>query len=522
MYPAAAIDVGSNAVRMLVATQDGRGELVPLESHREPIRLGGEVFSVGEISGETTQRLALAFARFRQICDRLAVKQIRAVATSAMREARNSAQVLREIERHSGIRIEIIPGEEEARLGALAVMQSIKPGKKPLMLIDIGGGSMEISIIRGGAIVFAESLKMGTVRLLQLLESRKRGAAIFARLAAEYVEGARRQLKGKLGKLRISLCAGCGGNIDSLGELRVRVLKKKSADHITKRELADLGFQIASLTLEERHTKLGLRPDRADVIVPAIILLQNVLAHSKIDRLLIPGVGLKEGVALDLLRRRTNRSQRDRFTQARIYALEVGERFNYDASHGAHVAKLALQLFDQLTPIHSLGAEERSLLEISGLLHDIGEFISHNDHHKHSSYLLSSVPLVGLSPRDRQLISLVARYHRKSTPKSDHEGFSQLGTTERYIVCALAALLRIAEALDAQHRQLVKRVTIKVKRGKNPVVLLRIPSKSDLSLEEWAVSHRSDLFQQVFETKLELIMKKQTRSVGTLKRRSRK
>ena len=496
MCPAAAIDLGSNAVRMVVATSDSSGQLIPIENHREAIRLGAEVFSVGEISSESVSRLGLAFERFRGVLDRLRVRDVRAVATSAMREARNRDEVIAAIRARSNINVEIIPGEEEARLVYRAVAHHVPLRGKVALLIDIGGGSLEISVVANDVIVISESLTMGTVRLLQLLEERKRGAKIFARLVHEYVDGMRRQLKREIGTRTIGLCIGTGGNIDTVGELRERLLGKKGKASISRKELDALYQEIESLTPEERVTQLGLRPDRADVILPGVILLQHVIKYASVNEILIPHVGLKDGVLVELFEKRAGRGAADARKQVLTYAVEIGRRFLFEEAHGRKVAELAVQLFDDCKEIHRLDKDHRLLLELAALLHDVGQFINQNDHHKHSWYLLKSTPFVGLTEAQRHLVAVVARYHRKTLPKGDHEGFRDLSSDDKLLVRKLAAFVRIADALDCQQAGCVHRVAARKERDR---VVLSVKASGDIPLERWSVARKSDLFEDIFK-----------------------
>lgn len=256
----AAIDIGSNAIRMAVTTVNDKGQLIEIESHREPVRLGGEVFSDGVISEATIARMEGAFYRFRAVLERHPGGRLRAVATSAMREAKNSSDVVRRIERATGIPIDIISGEEEARLVQVAVAERVKLAGKLALLIDIGGGSVEISVVSDGDIIIADSLKMGAVRLLKLLEAGKQREKVFARLVESYAEGIQRQLKQELNKKRPDFAIGTGGNVEALRELRVSFLGKKDDSEISLKEIEQILDEVRQLDTEERVKKLDSVP----------------------------------------------------------------------------------------------------------------------------------------------------------------------------------------------------------------------------------------------------------------------
>jgi exopolyphosphatase/guanosine-5'-triphosphate,3'-diphosphate pyrophosphatase len=497
----AAIDIGSNAIRMAVCAVNTRGQLEELESHREPVRLGGEVFSQGLISDQTASRMEDAFFRFRTVLERHPGCRVRAVATSAMREARNGNDVARRIERATGIPIEIISGEEEAKLVQVAVADRVKLSGKLALLIDIGGGSVEISVVSDGDIIISDSLKMGAVRLLNLLESGKHREKTFARLVESYAEGIQRQLKQELNRKRPDIAIGTGGNVEALRDLRVSFLGKKDDDEITLKEIEQILDEVRQLDTEERVKRLGLRPDRADVILPALVLLRLILKHAGADKLQIPKVGLKEGVMLDMIPDVKIHSPENVRKQVVAFATEIGRKYQFDEPHGKTVAKFAVQLFEDTRKLHRLDDQWALPLEVSGLLHDIGQFVQFSDHHKHSYYLLRNTPFVGVTAVQKEVLALVARYHRKSGPKRDHEGYAELDSAHRDIVRKLSALLRIADGLDQSHRGKIRKFETALK---DQTVTLTLSNGDGHPLESWAVQRKSDLFQESFGVRLVL------------------
>lgn len=491
----AAIDIGSNAIRLGIGYLDR--ELSPrfIEEVREPIRLGDEVFTSGVISESALKRAEGAFARFKAIFDRHSVTRYRAVATSALREARNRSDFIERVKRAAGIDIEVISGEEEARLVYLAVRQSCNLKKKLALLVDIGGGSVEVSVVKNSEVVFSESLKMGAVRLVELLRDRENADKICARLVRGYVDGLRRRLKRELRGRRIDLCIGTGGNIEELGDLKVRLCDARGNRSIDAKELDRVIEKLTCLSFDERIKKMGLRPDRADVVVPAAIMVREILRHAGVKRLTIPRVGLKNGVLTDLLARTKSTSPGLGRRQARVYALEVGRRFGFDEAHAEAVTKWGLKLFEELRSLHRCSDELLLPFEIGALLHDIGHIVNVNGHHKHSYYLIASSPLLGLSERERRIAACIARYHRKSFPKLEHVEFATLTPADRAVVTKLAALLRIADGCDASHGQVVRSLRMMVTDRE---LELRIRGEGDLVLERWSVTQKADLFEKTF------------------------
>lgn len=497
----AAIDVGSNAIRLLIGKVDGEKNVQVLENIREPVRLGGDVFTKGTISEATIEKAAEAFARFKNLIEAHDVKWTRAVATSATREAINRELFIDRIEQASGIGIEVINGEEEARLIHLAVGSKIGLRNKRAMLVDIGGGSAEITLVADGQILSTESYRMGSVRLLQVLERNKRGEKQFSQLVREYVDATQKRMKKELGNEKIDLCIGTGGNIESLGDLRVQLFGKERNDVIQVDELDALVKKLQSLTYEERVQQLLLRPDRADVIVPASIVIQKVVKQSGVGELLIPAVGLKDGLLIDMVQELYGEKKTSSRDQVITSALQLGRKYAFDEQHGLAVARYATRFFDEMRTLHNLPIEYRLLLEVAALLHDIGHYINMIGHHKHTLYLLMASPIIGLSKEQTAIVANVARYHRKSFPKPQHETYSLLSSKERVVVSKLAAILRLADAMDNEHASKVETFFVEYKK---PKFVLKLMGEGDLLLEKWALMKKAEMFEDVYSVKLSI------------------
>jgi exopolyphosphatase/guanosine-5'-triphosphate,3'-diphosphate pyrophosphatase len=366
-------------------------------------------------------------------------------------------------------------------------------------LIDIGGVSVEIALVNRRGIVAAESFKMGAVRLLQILEEKKQGEEVFNRMVQEYVEPALKRFKRAIGRKKIDCCIGVGGNIETLRYLKKKFLGANGDTPITRREIELILKKLESLTVEERMRRLLLRPDRADVIVPALIVLQQVLKEARVSRVIIPGVGLKEGILADLIPEAYEHRVDLHRDQVLASALHLGRKYAFDEGHAKTVARLAARLFDSTRRLHRLGEENRLLLEVAAILHDIGQYVSLSGHHKHTFHLVQSSPLIGLNPLQKMVVANVARYHRKSLPSLKHEPFLALRPAQRREVARLAALLRLADALDVEHAGKVKGFVLQ-KRKRN--LALEIRGKGDLLLEKWALARKSDLFEKTFKMKL--------------------
>lgn len=492
----AAIDIGSNAMRLAIGSFDRKGHLTIHATRRAPVRLGGDVFRAGSLAAATMEQGVAAFLEFEALLRMYNVTVCRAVATSALRDASNAAIFIDRVRRATGISIEVITGDEEARLiyGAVSSLVPLQTGTS--LLLDIGGGSVELTLIHRGALIFSDSVNLGTVRLLEMVRGKKNDQALLAKLLRQYAE----KIKARIARTKkvraITRLIGTGGNIDTLGDLRKSVLKKKGTRSLHRIELLRLMKTLQGMSIKERVEKLKLRPDRADVIIPAMALVAGVMSESKVNTILIPRTGLRDGVLFDLFEQFTSEedstSLQRNLGQVRSYAIEIGRRYGFDERHAVHAVKLALQIFDQTRPLHRLGGEERALLEVATVLHDIGHFINSSEHNKHSEYVIRSSHFVGLSEGERELVALIARYHRGPMPSNREDDFARLSKAHKHVVKVLSSIIRMIEELDREHLRRVSKIVIR-KRGKS--LQIKLPTRSRLLVERMGAESRKEALE---------------------------
>ena len=287
--------------------------------------------------------------------------------------------------------------------------------------------------------------------------------------------------------------------MESLGDLRVQLCDARDDRSITLVELDTILKELQSRSYEERIKDFGLRHDRADVIIPAIIVLQTVAKEARVEEIEIPRVGVREGLLIDMARDLGRRSPPPDRTQLITSARLLGRKYDYEAEHAQTVARFAVALFDATKRLHKLGPDERVLLEVAALLHDIGYYIGTMDHHKNSWYLINASPLVGVGESEKEIIALVTRYHTRSTPKPSHKEFMDLSPKRRRTVVMLAAILRLAEGLDREHANKVRSFKLTVHRKR---VTLVLRGEGNMLLERWALSYGSKLFEKTFKKKV--------------------
>lgn len=480
----AAIDVGTNAVRLELARVFPDGSLETLHTERDPVRPGEGLFTTGILQKVVVDRLVATLRRYAALCKRYGAR-VRAVATSALREAKNRDDVVKRVRREAGLALDVVSGREEARLICMGVLHG-KPPTQRALCIDIGGGSTEIIVALGETPKDLWSVDIGAVRLSELFDvkesvSKKRLAMLrdFARDAMS--EAMASGLSG-LPKAAV----GSSGTIQAI----VAYARSEGMGHATTEEISRAVNELAAMTSEQRRKRFD--PRRADIVVAGAVILEAVLKHLKVQTITAVDRGLREGILFELVRRRGVDGHDHSLTEA---VVSIGRRFGFSEAHSRQVSSLALSLFDGLATMHQLPASARPALEAAALLHDIGHAVNYQRHHKHTHYLIQNVDLPGFSERERSIVAAIARFHRRSSPEATHEAMAGLTLTEIRVVRKCATLLRVADSLDRSHHQPVKWVKASV-RGRTAVLIIK--AKTTVDLELWDVAHEEQLFREVF------------------------
>lgn len=506
----AAIDVGTNSLHLVVArtTEGGRFEVVTRE--KEMVRLGSGGADMSQLADDAIERAVAALGRFRRIADSHDAP-LRAVATSAVREADNRDVLLRRAREEAGVDIEVVSGAEEARLIHLGVLQALEVYDRRMLLFDIGGGSTELLIGERDEVLASTSVKLGAVRLT---------ARFFAgeKLHPSAVSSCRRHVRSTLASFSkvarssdLEVAVGCSGTIEQVLRLARGLAGEEPLRTLNGARLtsAQIGTVVEALIEARRSGTTGdlpqLDPKREDIILAGALVLEGVVQACGIDELLISDFALREGVFLDTIQRRAGADGQHLRDVARRSVLDLVDRCDDDPAHSLHIAHLALELFDATAHRHGLGAEPRALLEAGALLANVGITISHTKHHKHSYYLIRNTDqLVGFTDREIEVVALIARYHRKSAPKSSHAEWAALGDEDQEVVRVAAAALRVAIGLDRSRSRRV--AGLKVTDEGDRVVIEVVPSspEADVSLETWAAGERTALLAEVLGVPVEV------------------
>jgi len=488
----AAIDIGTNSIHMIVVTVRPDLSFEVIDREKDMVRLGA-----GGLDGRSITPTAMAaalqtLAKFKRIAESHKVDEIVAGATSATREADNGGDFIAEVERLTGIRIRVITGTEEARLIHIAAGYGVDIGASTGVVIDIGGGSVEVTHGTATQMTLGKSFKVGVIRLTERFVKSDPLSDRDERRLVKHLTHEMASYLDQVAARGFDRVIGTSGTILSLGALasadddtKVEELRNR---RVSAKELHRLRRKLTSMTLEERLAFPGLDPRRADLSVAGSVLLDTIIRRLGTEEFVLCDLALREGLVLDYIHRNSARIRKvERYPDVRRRSvIELGERCGYWPEHAQQVAKLALAIFDQTRSVHGLGDRERDWLEYGALLHDVGVHISYERHHRHSYYLIKNGDLRGFDPQEIEMIALVARYHRQGTPKRSHNGFGDLGGSRRRAVKALSAMVRLAEGLDRSHSQALAGIDLYPRADD---YLARLRTSGDAELEVWA-AHR--------------------------------
>lgn len=503
--PVAVIDIGSHSIRMEIAQFDLKGNKELLNQLDDSIYLGADVFTKGKITSKNIRHACKILSDCAKLMKEYDITKYQAIATSAVREADNQDIFINRIKIESNIDVKILEPAEEIKLNYLAVKDAISKRfglqKHNAIICNIGTGSTQLAFIENGNFKATQTLNFGTLRLIEEIFSNVSSRKLHETIdpfIENVVDGVIRMAP----KNRSDLFVVVGATPRALVNIDRKQAPKIIAT-VSRKQFEKLSAEISGLKPSELIEKYHLSDSIALGLEPCCNLLEHFFDITNADRLVIPLINTREVIMRDILREESGKP--DAFAKEIISATQfIGEKHNYDAIHSASVSKYAVELFDKLKNIHKLGYKARTILELAGYLHDVGQFISTRKHHKHSMYIVENSLIPGLSEQNRKILALLCRYHRKSPPKTSHMDYVNLRTDERVLVCKLAAILRVADALDRSHQN-----RIKIKRlsfEDDQTMTIHITSKAnDITLEQWAVKKKCDMFTDTFGLKVKVV-----------------
>jgi len=505
----AALDIGTNSFHVVIVEVSPDGSYLTLDTHKEMVELGPDV-SRNFLSADTMNRAIHAMKYIHRLCENRQVETILAYATSAIRESRNGGEFIQSVIDETGIKIQAIPGIREAQLIGLAVQHAISLGEDPVLIIDIGGGSVEFIICNKEKTFFLESLKIGVSRsATQFVKNDPISKSEIEELRSFYTKALDSVLNA-VKKFKPSSLVGSSGTMENIAgmiSIRLHGTLPSSINQFQyeKKDLDKLIKEFISLKHATRLEFSGLDTKRVDFIVPGMILTQLLLEKTELNVIKTSSFALREGMILDFIQANANQfSLLGEFPDIRQRSIyQLLRNCNWHEKHSIQVAKLALSLFDQLLSEHGLNENDRELLGYACLTHDIGYHISHKSHHLHALYLIQHADLLGFDQHEIAIIAHVARYHRRSTPKKRHIMYQELPKDIRKRIKKLSAFMRVADGLDRSHFQNI--IDLKVSLSES-MITFTLKADSDPQVEIWGALRKCELFEDLFKRKLEILI----------------
>jgi exopolyphosphatase/guanosine-5'-triphosphate,3'-diphosphate pyrophosphatase len=502
----AVIDIGTNSIRINIAEISPSGEVRSLDALTQPVHLGRDTFATGAIERPTFDAVIGVLKGFQSVMQELGVTrpdQVRAVATSAVREARNSDAFVDRITIATGITVDVIDAAEETRLTYQSVLPYIAGDTRlaatPTLVVEVGGGNTEVLLLRNKDVLFSHNYRFGARRLRQMLEMYHvldaRIRRVMARQVDIIVESLRQNVEGETTPNVLML----GSEARLAAAYLVKDWDARSLVRIPTGALGRFVDDLFSMSVEEIVRKHKLLFPEAETIGPTLLAYVQIARALGARNLIVSKATMRDGILVDMA---TGGSWSEEFFEQIVRAaIDLGHKYQFDEAHAMQVATLSRNLFEVLRNEHRLESRHGLILYVAAVLHEIGGFVNTQSHHKHSMYLILNSELFGLSQHDLLLVALIARYHRRATPQATHEGYAGLDRESRIIVAKLAAILRLADALDRSHSQRIRDIACSLEPGE---LIIGIPGVDDLSLEQVALHEKGSMFEDVYGLRLVL------------------
>jgi exopolyphosphatase/guanosine-5'-triphosphate,3'-diphosphate pyrophosphatase len=495
----AAVDIGSNSLRMEAAEVTPGAPVKILVSDRQVTRLGESVFRAGRVSADAIALVCRILAGMAQQYRRLDVIGVRAVATSAIRDAGNQNEFLTRASEAIAAPVEIISGQEESRLVHLGVQSRWPHPNGRLLIIDVGGGSAEIILSDSGHLKDAVSKPLGAVRMAEVFVKNDPPTSLELHRLEEYIEeklaGTFRRIAGRRWDRVIATSGTASAVVSAIHGISGSKVDQADRLRASAAQIRRLYHELCGRNLDQRRKITGIGPRRAEIIIPGTAVLLRFLQNLKMPSLYYSAAGLRDGIIADLVQRGVGRELSELDRDQRRMVEVMARRYGVSLPHARQVALMANRLFTSLLSLHGLPPHYGKLLEAAAYLHDVGHYVSDSRHHKHSYYLVANSDLPGFTSREREMIANLCRYHRKALPMMDHVNLNALNGDERRALNLMIPLLRIADNLDRSHDERVESLECSLRDGQ---LILKLGSKSDIDLEQWAVERTAQTFREIY------------------------
>jgi exopolyphosphatase/guanosine-5'-triphosphate,3'-diphosphate pyrophosphatase len=501
----AIIEIGSTGIRLQVAEISPGGQWQVLDRAARPVGLGRDAFTSGVLSRESMLECLAVLRNFRELLSgwSIADNNIHAIATSAFRVARNREVFIDRVYQETGFKISIVEGIEENRLMYLAVRFALKQNlplfwRANSMIIEIGGGSTEIMLLRRGQMVAAHSIKMGTI----IIDQHSRhglGAGIFyERYLNENIKNTLGMLNMEMHLTHVRTVVAGGPDVRLVADKYGKQLNE-NCRIIERDDFIKFSEKIRNFSIEDCVHQFGISYADAEGLIPGLLVLKLFLERTRAASVAVPLVTIRDGYLVDLASGVDSQLQDEFFTQIIASAVNLGRKFHFDEAHGLHVAKHCMTIFDALVKEHGMNRRHRIMLETAAILHDIGTYIKASGHQKHGQYIVANSNIFGLQQDEVGIVANVINYHRGDPPSQSDIEYIALQREERILVLKMASILRVADALDRGHSQQIKKITV----ARRPeTIILHVDKVYDLSLELMGLEEKGGMFEDVFGYKV--------------------
>ncbi len=498
----AAIDIGSNTIRLVVAEVKTGGAYRILDDERESTRLARTLNSTGELDEEAIRDSLAALRRLRKITEGYQVEHLRTIATCAVREADNGREFIWRVKEEAGLDVEVISCDEEAKLAFLSTQRVIDLSDRNVALADIGGGSTEIVFASGNHIQEICPTSLGAVRLTERFGGSEK---LFDDNFDPMVKEIDRRLKRATKRRPFvpQLLIGTGGTFTTLSSMltamRGEQEKEESEFRASRADIRHLLDRLKKSSIKDRRSMPGLNADRADIIVAGLAIVDRIMRRLKVNMVQVHAGGVRDGLLLTMIDRLQPAAESavDSWKALESFATGCG----VDLAHARHVADIAVSIFDQLAEAHEFSADDRRILRAGAILSDVGYLIRYSQHHKHSYQLIVNSQLPGFRRDELALVANVARYHRGAKPKKKHENFRRLDKSDRQRIRRLVAILRLAAGFDRSHSQNVSAIDVSIATDRTRI---HVSTTADPEVDLWAARQRADMFEKVFNTRVSI------------------
>lgn len=499
----AAIDVGTNFVSMMIAEISAEGTINPLEDVWKPTQIGRDTFATGRIELSSTQELCKTLKSFAQLMKEYRVKHYHAVATTGIREASNREYVLDQICQRTGLKVEVINNLQERFYEFKSMRDSISDlhtmSQDGLLLVSLGMGGMEIFAFDDGSLQFTEYVKIGSLRLRELLADLERVTLEFSAVIEEFLESKIYWLDSLRKGAGYKYVIGLGGELTSilkLGQLDQLTSDRHFLDRATMEKIYAL---LKNMTPDNIISRYKLHRNEAEILLPSAIIFRRFLRATAATGIQVPRVSLRHGVLANLADERFDTSRKHEYINDIISSVRyLGRKYGTDEKHSLKVEEMALRIFDYLKPVHNFEERERLYLQVACILHDVGKYINADGHELQSGNIIRAQQILGFANRELAIVANIARYHSQVVPERWHDNYHSLEREDQIMVSKLAAILKIANALNISHHSSIEQVDVEVNRTE---VVFKVKSKGDFLLEGWSFSAHLDFFEEVYGLK---------------------